>query len=72
MGRVFQRSAGLVLGLLCALAPMAVAAQTAVENSSEIRFQLDLKVPQAAHLLQEFLETPLQLTDVVPFGQGSG
>src|SRR5262245_1468511 len=37
-----------VLGLFSALAPMAVGAQTAVESSSEVRFQLDLKVPDAA------------------------
>ena len=37
-----------LLGLLCASAPLAVVAQTPVENSSEVRFQLDLKVPEAA------------------------
>jgi hypothetical protein len=37
-----------VVGLFSALAPVAVGAQTAIESSSEIRFQLDLKVPEAA------------------------
>ena len=46
MGWMF-RSSALALGLLFVVAPVAVLAQT-VENSSEVRFQLDLKVPNAA------------------------
>jgi hypothetical protein len=42
------RSSALALGLLFAVAPVAVQAQSPVENSSEARFQLDLKVPSAA------------------------